>query len=79
MVRELVEAGLDELLHCGSLVDDTLHDVVDRLYFNGGPALPHLFLKQWICRPTNNFSLESRNAFKSLCALLLHDTWTMYF
>lgn len=52
MVRELVQAGLDELLHCGSLVDDTLHDVVDRLHFNGSPALPHLFLKQSICRPT---------------------------
>lgn len=55
MVRELVEARLDELLHRGSLVDDTLHDVVDRLYFNGSPALPHLFLKQLISRPTKQF------------------------
>lgn len=54
MVRELVEAGLDELLHCRSLVDDALHDVVDRPDLNGSPALPHLFLKQ-SCRTRSKF------------------------
>lgn len=44
VVRELVEARLDELLHRGGLVDHALHHVVDRLDLNGRPALAHLFL-----------------------------------
>lgn len=51
MVRELVEARLDELLHRGGLVNDALHHVVDRLNLNGSPAPAHLFL---VCGANSN-------------------------
>lgn len=44
VMRELVEARLDELLHRRGLIDDALHHVVDRLDLNGSTALAQLFL-----------------------------------
>lgn len=46
VMGELLEAGLDQLLHGGSLVDDTLHDVVNRPYLHRCLALPNLFLRR---------------------------------
>lgn len=46
MVRKLAEAGFDELLHGGRLVDYALHDIVDPLNFDGSPAPSNLFLRK---------------------------------
>lgn len=44
VMRELVEARLDEVLHGRGLVDHALHHVIDCLYLDGSPTLAHLFL-----------------------------------
>lgn len=53
-----MEARLDELLHRGGLVNNTLHHVVNRLHLHRRSALAHLPLQQEISRDPQNCRLD---------------------